>query len=64
MLQNDLKELWSLLHLLLPDLFNDRQQFARWFGDALEKTLGSGAGAGGEDSLIDNEKRVVVVNRC
>jgi SWI/SNF-related matrix-associated actin-dependent regulator of chromatin subfamily A member 2/4 len=59
-LQNELRELWSLLNLLLPQLFNDKAQFARWFGDALART----EKVGGEDELIDNEKRVVVVNRC
>lgn len=58
-LQNELRELWSLLNLLLPQLFNDRAQFAAWFGDALAKGK-----AEGEDDLIANEKRVVVVNRC
>lgn len=59
-LQNELRELWSLLNLLLPELFNDKAQFARWFGDALEKSSKPGA----EDELIDNEKRAVVINRC
>lgn len=58
-LQNELRELWSLLNLLLPQLFNDRAQFAAWFGDALAKGKTEG-----EDDLIANEKRVVVVNRC
>jgi SNF2-related domain len=58
-LQNELRELWSLLNLLLPQLFNDKAQFARWFGDALDKS----ASAGAEEELINNEKRVVVVNR-
>jgi SWI/SNF-related matrix-associated actin-dependent regulator of chromatin subfamily A member 2/4 len=58
-LQNELRELWSLLNLLLPQLFNDKAQFARWFGDALAK----GEKGTAEDDLINNEKRVVVVNR-
>lgn len=61
-MQNELRELWSLLNLLLPQLFDNKAQFARWFGDALART--GGPGAGGEQELIDNEKRVVVVNRC
>ena len=59
-LQNELRELWSLLNLLLPQLFNDQQQFAKWFGDALTKNSKGDS----EDDLIDNERRVVVVNRC
>jgi SNF2 family DNA or RNA helicase len=61
-LQNELRELWSLLNLLLPELFNDKAQFARWFADALAKSQGPAAGQ--EDELINTEKRVVVVNRC
>jgi SWI/SNF-related matrix-associated actin-dependent regulator of chromatin subfamily A member 2/4 len=60
-LQNELRELWSLLNLLLPELFNDKAQFARWFADALAKSQEKGSGQ--EDELINNEKRVVVVNR-
>jgi SWI/SNF-related matrix-associated actin-dependent regulator of chromatin subfamily A member 2/4 len=59
-LQNELRELWSLLNLLLPQLFNDQAQFARWFGDALTRNSKTES----EDDLIDNERRVVVVNRC
>ena len=30
-LQNNLKELWSLMNFLLPDIFNDWENFAAWF---------------------------------
>lgn len=30
-LQNDLKELWSLLHFLLPNIFTSWDQFESWF---------------------------------
>lgn len=30
-LQNNLKELWSLLHFLLPDIFTDWESFESWF---------------------------------
>ncbi|XP_063989638.1 uncharacterized protein LOC135168912 [Diachasmimorpha longicaudata] len=30
-LQNDLKELWSLLHFLMPDIFDDLAVFESWF---------------------------------
>ncbi|KAJ5578280.1 SNF2-related protein [Penicillium hispanicum] len=44
-LQNNIKELWSLLHFLLPDVFNDLDNFESWFdfssvldnGDQAEK---------------------------
>ncbi|KAJ9608245.1 putative ATPase [Cladophialophora chaetospira] len=30
-LQNNMAELWSLLHFLLPEVFNDLDSFERWF---------------------------------
>ena len=33
-LQNDLKELWSLLHFLAPELFNESEHFVEWFDSA------------------------------
>lgn len=30
-LQNNISELWSLLHFLLPDVFNDLDSFESWF---------------------------------
>ncbi|KAI5301502.1 hypothetical protein KEM56_001654 [Ascosphaera pollenicola] len=30
-LQNNIAELWSLLHFLLPDIFNDLNSFENWF---------------------------------
>ena len=30
-MQNNLGELWSLLHFLLPDMFNNLTDFERWF---------------------------------
>jgi len=37
-LQNDLQELWSLLNLLLPEVFDDKKMFAEWFGEAIAST--------------------------
>lgn len=56
-LQNDLKELWSLLNLLLPDVFDDKNIFAEWFAN-----MESEEGAQDEDWL-EKEKRILVVNR-
>jgi len=53
-LQNDLQELWSLLNLLLPDIFDDSKMFAEWFGE-------QNNGKGGD--WLETEKRVVVVHR-
>ena len=30
-LQNDITELWSLLNFMMPDIFNDRNEFDSWF---------------------------------
>jgi SWI/SNF-related matrix-associated actin-dependent regulator of chromatin subfamily A protein 2/4 len=57
-LQNDLLELWSLLNLLLPDVFDDKKVFAEWFGDSV-----GGSGPGGGDDWLAKEKRVVVIHR-
>ena len=60
-LQNDLLELWSLLNLLLPDVFEDRAAFVEWFGP---EAGGGGSGAGGAaNDWLEKEKRVVVVHR-
>ena len=64
-LQNDLQELWSLLNLLLPEVFDDRKGFTEWFGEAL-----GGTGAAADDKTrqdqtewLEKEKRVVVIHR-
>lgn len=54
-LQNELQELWSLLNLLLPDVFDDAKIFSEWFGGQDAK--------GNSDHWLDTEKRVVVVHR-
>jgi SWI/SNF-related matrix-associated actin-dependent regulator of chromatin subfamily A member 2/4 len=54
-LQNELQELWSLLNLLLPDVFDDAKIFSEWFGGQDSK--------GNSDHWLDTEKRVVVVHR-
>ncbi|KAL0428847.1 UNVERIFIED_CONTAM: ATP-dependent helicase BRM [Sesamum radiatum] len=36
-LQNDLKELWSLLNLLLPEVFDNRKAFHDWFSQPKKK---------------------------
>jgi SWI/SNF-related matrix-associated actin-dependent regulator of chromatin subfamily A protein 2/4 len=59
-LQNDLQELWSLLNLLLPEVFDDKKMFAEWFGEAIASTQGGG---GGEADWLEVEKRVVVIHR-
>jgi ATP-dependent DNA helicase len=55
-LQNNLAELWSLLHFLLPDIFDDLASFESWF-DRVD-THGSDHG----DSLKEDQIRHVVAS--
>ena len=44
-LQNNLPELWSLLHFLLPDVFSSLSQFQSWFDfDANKESKGDVVG--------------------
>lgn len=36
-LQNELRELWNLLNLLLPKVFDEKAQFTSWFDEKLNK---------------------------
>ena len=38
-LQNNLMELWSLLHFLMPHVFTDRKQFSYWFSNPLDSII-------------------------
>lgn len=38
-LQNDLMELWSLLHFLMPRVFQSHQQFREWFGNPVREMV-------------------------
>lgn len=57
-LQNDLAELWSLLNLLLPEVFDDNKGFTEWFSDSI-----ASGGESAEDDWLQKEKRVVVIHR-
>ena len=75
-LQNDLSELWSLLNLLLPQVFDDAKIFNQWFGadkgsakaKEVAKSVSSqalaaaGTGAAEED-WMEKEKKIIVVSR-
>ena len=56
-LQNNLPELWSLLHFLLPDVFSSLSQFQSWFDFSAE--AGNEAGSDGAEA----NKRVKVVEK-
>ncbi|KAI3743909.1 hypothetical protein L1987_56978 [Smallanthus sonchifolius] len=58
-LQNDLKELWSLLNLLLPDVFDNRKVFHDWFSQPFQKEGTHNA----EDDWLETEKKVIIIHR-
>ncbi|KAJ5676968.1 uncharacterized protein N7477_002601 [Penicillium maclennaniae] len=53
-LQNNISELWSLLHFLLPDVFNDLNSFEKWFD------FSSVLDDNGQAELIERRKRNLV----
>ncbi|KAJ3413204.1 hypothetical protein HDV05_008338 [Chytridiales sp. JEL 0842] len=55
-LQNNLAELWSLLNFLMPDIFENLEDFESWFNfDDLE--------AGAENKILDKESEEQVVSK-
>nr|GEW43845.1 ATP-dependent helicase BRM [Tanacetum cinerariifolium] len=58
-LQNDLKELWSLLNLLLPEVFDNRKVFHDWFSQPFQKEVSHN----GEDDWLETEKKVIIIHR-
>jgi hypothetical protein len=38
-LQNNLMELWSLLHFLMPHVFRDRKEFSYWFSNPMDNII-------------------------
>ncbi|KAE8699765.1 ATP-dependent helicase BRM [Hibiscus syriacus] len=59
-LQNDLKELWSLLNLLLPEVFDNRKAFHDWFSQPFQK---DGTMHNAEDDWLETEKKVIIIHR-
>ncbi|OJJ49915.1 hypothetical protein ASPZODRAFT_89549 [Penicilliopsis zonata CBS 506.65] len=53
-LQNNITELWSLLHFLLPQIFNDLRSFESWFD------FSSVLDNSGEVDIIERRKRNLV----
>jgi len=51
-LQNDLKELWSLLHFLAPKVFGEFAGFETWFSDGLSDKVD-----------VENEEMYIIINR-
>jgi SNF2 family DNA or RNA helicase len=40
-IQNNLTELWALLHFVMPSLFNDCELFLKWFEDLSPQSASS-----------------------
>ncbi|KAL1360464.1 hypothetical protein HN51_005856 [Arachis hypogaea] len=59
-LQNDLKELWSLLNLLLPEVFDNKKAFHDWFSKPFQK---EGPNQNAEDDWLETEKKVIIIHR-
>lgn len=53
-LQNNISELWSLLHFLLPEIFNDLNSFQSWFD------FSSVLDNSGQANLLERRKRNLV----
>ncbi|KAL5342379.1 SNF2 family N-terminal domain-containing protein [Aspergillus crustosus] len=53
-LQNNITELWSLLHFLLPEIFNDLNSFQNWFD------FSSVLDNNGQTDMIERRKRNLV----
>ncbi|CAL9126796.1 unnamed protein product [Musa textilis] len=60
-LQNDLKELWSLLNVLLPEIFDNRKAFHDWFSKPFQKDGPSHNPE--EDDWLETEKKVIIIHR-
>ncbi|XP_062090362.1 ATP-dependent helicase BRM isoform X2 [Humulus lupulus] len=59
-LQNDLKELWSLLNLLLPEVFDNRKAFHDWFSKPFQREAPT---QNAEDDWLETEKKVIIIHR-
>ncbi len=46
-IQNDLMELWSLMHFLMPAVFASHAQFKDWFSNPLTGAVETGAAVSG-----------------
>jgi SNF2 family DNA or RNA helicase len=59
--QNDLNELWALLNLLLPDVFDNSRQFNEWFHSPFAQK--DGTGKADEEDWLEKEKKIIVIHR-
>lgn len=56
-----MKELWSLLNLLLPEVFDNRKAFHDWFSKPFQKDGSSHSPE--EDDWLETEKKVIIIHR-
>jgi SNF2-related domain len=47
-LQNNLMELWSLMHFLMPHIFRSRREFSYWFSQPLTGMVEGGRSVSGD----------------
>lgn len=59
-MQNDLKELWSLLNLLLPEIFDSQKEFHDWFSKVFQR---KGPWHNTEEDQLGTEKKVAIIHR-
>ncbi|KAH7294245.1 hypothetical protein KP509_28G062400 [Ceratopteris richardii] len=60
-LQNDLRELWSLLNLLLPEVFDNSKSFQDWFSMPFQKD--SSTVVSQDEEWLETEKKVIIIHR-
>jgi ATP-dependent DNA helicase len=58
-LQNNLTELWSLLHFTLPAIFQDLETFKNWFN--FDEAMGEGGE--GQEKIIEDQKEHQLVTK-
>ena len=44
-IQNNMAELWALLHFVMPTLFDSLEQFSQWFAKDIEGSVAAAEGA-------------------
>ena len=54
-LQNNPRELWSLLNFVLPNIFNDHGQFEEWFQAPFSKS--------GDNADLTSEEQWIIINQ-
>jgi len=56
-LQNSLIELWSLLHFLMPNVFQSHSEFREWFQEPIETLIQADASV--QESMVERLHRVI-----